>query len=219
MAPAIPARDQQHPARPPRRRHREQQLATGLQCVEPAGERMRRAGAGDDAVGRRQFHPRAIGEFDAHQRPGSQRLPRPSGEVGINLDGEYRSLGPRQLRENGGVIAGPTAQMDDAHARADREPIKHQRPEARLSVVDAARTIQRHQHILVERARICAGHGPIVVRRERILDPPWWRPDETLARDATEGLDNSGGAQRHEPSQTLGKGRSRGGNRIHWRAS
>jgi hypothetical protein len=86
------------------------------------------------------------------------------------------------------VVGGPGREGRVQLARPQREGVNEQGEEARLAVVEPARGVDGHEHVVVEVPRVGVRGGPIGARRAGGDDLPGAGAEEVFARHRREGL-------------------------------
>ena len=175
--------DEQHGAGRMRRLEREQQPPAEFKRLEPGARRVRRRARDIDGVGLRQALARTGRRADLDLRERREIVSRPLGDVRLDLVGDHFAGRADQMGEDGGVIAGPRADLQNRLALRDRQRLDARRMQRRLAVVDAARRVDGDQDVVVER-----GDVGFARRAETATGyVPGRRAGKVLARNRGEG--------------------------------
>jgi hypothetical protein len=125
------------------------------------------------------------------------------GEVGVDLGGRDPARRSDELGEDGREVARAATDVEDVIALADVEGLNEEAQKARLAVVQPARFVDGHQHVVIEMSRVGIRSGPVTAR-VGLKDPPRSRAEEALARHPRERLDDGRRGQVSRVGQLLG---------------
>ncbi len=168
---------------------------------------MRHTGIHDDRIGGPlgTEHEAVRGDH-GHLGPGQgQIVARPCREIGIDLDRRDPAAGADGLGEDGAVVAGTNADMDDVFAAGQIKLVVQAGPQAGLPVVEPACLVDRDQHVVIEVPRVVVLGGPIRRHAHRTEETPGAGSGEALARHGREGVHHGGRLHPRGVAQLLGK--------------
>jgi hypothetical protein len=134
---------------------------------------------------------------------GGEILRGSAGKDRVDLDRADPSGAADNFGEDGGVISGAGADMDDIVATAQFELVVHTGPQTGLPVVEPPLLVDRDEHVMVEVARIGVLRRPILAIAIGLRTRHGPHPKEALPRHRREGIDDSARAQLGREPQFL----------------
>ena len=158
--------------------------------IEPYRLRMRDSGVDEDSVTRAGIELCSVPGINSDMAVVLQVLFGAGRQVGIYFDRRNAPACPHDLRQNRRVVAGAAAQMKDAFSFLEMKRVDPMRQRARLTVVEMAFRVERHQHVVIKVLRIFRGDIAFFTRRHvGRSNLPGRRPDKVFSRHARKSLD------------------------------
>jgi len=169
-------------------RHTQRQHETpgGLAMVQPALRGARHAEIDVNGIDRKFRLCRAIGANDLDIGSTSEIAMQPGRQLFIAFNRQHLASGADELRQNGGVIPRPRADVRHHLARPRLQGMQPARMQHRAAIVDTARSVEAHDHILIDQDGIILRLRDVAIPRRTKL--PLILTQEPLSGHAGESL-------------------------------
>ncbi len=170
-----------------RRDERKQQPAIRRQCVEPIRARTRSPRIDEDHIRRFQIDREAVAMYDLGHLQRREVFPRARCQFVVDFYRCHAATRSDRMREDGGVVPGPTSNVYRVLARLRIEPVQPRCEAAWVPVVEEAPRKYANHDIIVEVAWMSIGGRDVAgfsIAGNQEL--PWPGVQEVLPRNLRE---------------------------------